>query len=210
MEQFGPKPFGGICAAAPGQIFRAAARGQRGDFRRLGVRGVIFPEPGHGVRMVGIRWMRGQRPAVPVNRQRRAAGGVHPDADDGGCRESTGLPARGAEDGPHGPDNALRVIGRLLAREIGVAPVKDNAVFAAGVVPDRGADFPPIGGVHQQRPRGIGAEIQTQRVFRLVAHDATAANCNAAPDAWGATRKCVRHCRAPPSARPRPAAVTGG
>ena len=82
MQNFAEKPFAGISAAAFGEILRANFLCQRGDFRRLGHAGVVFPKPRHRGGVFGESLVERQRLAVRVHGQRRAAGGVHADADD--------------------------------------------------------------------------------------------------------------------------------
>ena len=84
VENLAPEPFRGVGAAAFGEVLRAHAGGERGDFRRLGVAGVVLPEPGLGGQIVGEFREQCQGGAVGIDRDDGAAGGVDADADDAG------------------------------------------------------------------------------------------------------------------------------
>src|SRR5712691_332957 len=90
MENLAEKPLAGVGASTLGQILRATPAGQFGDFCGFGNTGVVFPKPRHRGRVFGESAIQSQWPPVASYGQRRAAGGIHPDADDLAGLETTG------------------------------------------------------------------------------------------------------------------------
>ena len=164
MENFAEKPFARINAAALGEILRTDFFGERGDFRRLGHAGVVFPQPRHRRRIFREPLVKRQRLAFGVHRQRRAAGRVHANANHlVGTKSFHGFFRRGQRllDGDL---RAFDIIGRMLPGEIRVA-AQDDARRAVFVIPDSGADFTAMGGINHQGTDGIGSVIKTDGVF---------------------------------------------
>ena len=80
--------------------------------------------------------MEGERDVVGVHRQRAGAGGVDADADDlrgGEARARPGGLGEGAADGVF---QAEEVIARMLAGEVVVAGVEEDALLAGGIIDD--------------------------------------------------------------------------
>ena len=164
MENLAEKPFAGIDAAAFGEILRTDFSGERGNFCGFGHAGVVFPQPRHRRRIFGEPLVKRQRLAFGVHRQRRAAGRVHADADNLiGAESFHGFLRRGKRL-PDGDLRAFDIIGGMLAREIRIAAQNDT-LRAVLVIPDRGADFTTMGGVHHQGADRIGSVIKTDGVF---------------------------------------------
>ena len=122
MENFAEEPFAAVNAAAFGEILRADFARERGDFRGLGHAGVVLPQPGHARRDF---WrtcvLNASGLPLCIHGQRRAAGGVHAEADDLVRLEAAHGFFGGGERFLDGDLRAGDVIGRMLAGEVGVA-----------------------------------------------------------------------------------------
>jgi hypothetical protein len=125
---------------------------------------VVLPEPGHGVAVAAERRQQGERRAVAVDRQRRAARGIHADPDDLRGAEPRRGGARGAQGALHRGRHAAQVVGGVLARRVRVARVEYDSRLARGVGEDVGARLAAVVEVHDQRAHGVRAEVQAQRV----------------------------------------------
>ncbi len=89
-------------------------RGQGGDFGRLGKAGMVFPEPGHGIRVPPEFLAAGKRRPFGVDGERGRAGRIHAEADDpGGGEGCVGPPSRGQSFTDGGFDRDQIVIGIL-------------------------------------------------------------------------------------------------
>ncbi len=133
-----------------------------GDLRRLGVAGVVLPEPGHRIEVpLELRQHR-QRRAVAVHRHRRAAGGVNPDADDlrrgrtGGPPSSRGRIVRGAtlERGD--------VVLRILPRQVRLARVEQDPRRARRKIEHAACHLAPVAEVHDQAAAGVRPVVESQ------------------------------------------------
>ena len=164
VQNLAEEPFAGIRAAALGQILRPHLARQRGDLAGLGDAGVVLPQPGHRGGILGEPAVERQRLAVAVHRQRRAAGGVHADADDLVRREAAHRFLRRRQRLLDGDLRARDVIGRMLPREVRVAR-QDDPLRAVRVVPDRGRHLAPVGDVDDQGADGVGAVIEADGVL---------------------------------------------
>ena len=164
VEDLAEEPLAGVSAAALGEVLRAKLARQRGDLPRLGDAGVVLPQPGHCRGVFGEPAVEGERVAVAIHRQRRAARGIDPDADDLVRREA----AHGALG--HGErllDRGLRaghVVGGMLPGKVRVAR-QDDALRAVGVVPHRGRHLAPVGDVDDESADGVGAVIEPDGVL---------------------------------------------
>ena len=138
--------------------------GEGGEPLRLFHGGVVFPQPGQRVGVLLELGLEGERHAGGVHRQRRAARGVYTDADDlsGGERR---VGARLGQGGGDAGFQALVIVQGVLARDVGVAPVGDDALVAAPVVVHGGGHFPAGVDLHHQGAHRIGAVVYSYRVL---------------------------------------------
>lgn len=139
-ECFGPVPLGGVGAAALGKVGEALLSGEAGDVGGFLVCGVVFPEPGEGVWVVGELWMEGEGRALAIDGDGGGAGGIDADSDDAFGAEVRVLGGEGDGVGD-GVMEAVEVIGGVLSGEIWVAVVEDDAVGAVVIGVRCGGDF---------------------------------------------------------------------
>lgn len=159
-EDFAPEPFGRIDAAAFGHDVGSDLVAEGGDFCSFGVGGVVFPQPDHGVEVVGELREEPEGNALFVDENGGAAGGVDADADDlGGVEVGDGVAGllKSAED--DGLESVQVVLG-ILAGDVGIAWIGEDAHVAAGVVEGGGADFASVGDVNKKGAAGVGAKIE--------------------------------------------------
>ncbi len=167
MENFAEEPLGGIGPAALGQIVRPLPAGQFRDLGRLGVAGVVLPEPRLGVGVVPERLQHRQRRAVAVHGQRRRAGGIDPDADDVlGIEGRLGPPRlrHGAGDGDF---HAFEVVRRVLPGDVMVGRVEKDPRLARLILIDGRAQLPAVGHIHNHTAHGVRAVVQADRMFHV-------------------------------------------
>ena len=89
MQDLRPVPLAAIGAAALVEILVADLLGLLRDLGRLGVAGVVFPEPGLRGKFVGELGQQGQRLAAAIDGDGRRAGRIDADADDALAGESS-------------------------------------------------------------------------------------------------------------------------
>ena len=162
VEDLGPEPLGAVGAAALRQVRGLRIAGLLGDLRRLGMAGVVLPEPCVGGKILLELGLQGQRHPVAIHRNGGRAGGVHPDPDDLLRPESAALLGR-----PQGPldrfEEALDVVGRVLPGKVWVLGVQEDALLAAGVVVHVRGDLRPVAHVDHQGPDAVGSVIHADR-----------------------------------------------
>jgi len=164
VEDLGPEPLGAVRAAALGQIGGPPLDGFLGDFRGLGVRRVVLPEPCLGREVAGELAVQCQRHPALVHRHGGRSGGVDPDADDL-LRQGPGLPLGFAQCPPNGLVEALDIVRRVLPGQIGVLAVQEDAVLAAGVVVDESPHFRPAGDVDHHGPDAVRPIVHADRIL---------------------------------------------
>ena len=131
------------------------------DATRLPPARVVLPEPALRRKVLSPLPVERQRTVVPVNRDRARSGRIHPDADDL-RRIKAPLLFRRRERAFHALLEAEEVIARMLAREVVVFRVEQNALFAAGIIHNAGAEFRAVGATHDQRAHRVGAVINAE------------------------------------------------
>ena len=139
--------------------------GEGGDLRGLGVSGVVLPEPGLGVRVLLELLVEGQGLAGAVDGERGRAGRVDADADDRGGIESLDLLLRLGQGRGHGRLDAEDPVGRVLAGQVRVLRIEEDAGLAARVVEDGRSDLVPVADIDDEGPDGVGAEIEAESVL---------------------------------------------
>ena len=122
---------------------------QLGDLSRLGHTGVIFPKPRHRRRVLGELFLERQRLSVGVHRQRRAASGVHADANDMFRPEPTHVLLRFGQRFLNRDLRAFDVVRRMLAGDVRVAR-QNHAGGAVFVAPDSGGELLAVGDVDDE------------------------------------------------------------
>ena len=101
--------------------------------------------------------------AVPrVHWDRGRAGRVDADPDHRRAREA-GIGLGRRERSVHRLVQAQLVVRWILAREMRVARVEQDALLARGVVEDRGAQLAAVRGVHDERAHGARAVVDPDR-----------------------------------------------
>ena len=164
FQDFAEEPFARIGAAALDEVLRAHLLRERGDLGGFGDAGVILPQPRHRSRVVGELLLEHERLASRVHRERRAAGGVHADADDlAGVETFDGFLRRG-ERLLDGCFRAFQIVGGMLPRKVWIAR-EDDASGAVRITPDSGGDFRAVGDVDNEGANGVRAVVQADGVF---------------------------------------------
>ncbi len=164
VPDFAPEPFGGINAPAFCQIMRAEPRCFSGDGFGFCVGGMIFPKPRHGGQPVLEFWGKGEGGSRCINGQGGAAGGIHADSDHG-LRVECGIVVAGLfKCGADRLFGGLEVIGGVLAGEVGIFGVEQDAGIAAGVGENGVGNFCSVGEVHKKTAAGVGAVVETQGI----------------------------------------------
>ena len=164
VEDFGPEPLGTVRAATLGEITRAASPGPVGDFGRLGMGSMVFPEPSVSGQIAGELWMHRQRPPLTIDRQRRGAGGIDADADHAVRSETRQLFRRlhRSADRLH---EALDIVGRVLPGEVGIGGSEEDPLLAAGVGVDVAGQLAAVCHIDHQCPHAVGPEVNADRVL---------------------------------------------
>ncbi len=161
VEHLGEEPLRRVDPAAVLGVVGVVLVRLLGDELGFRVAGVILPEPGHRVRVVLELVVECEGHAGNVDRHRGAAGGVDTDADDPVGTEPR-LARRVLDRTPDRRLQALDVVGGVLAGEVGVALVEDDAVAPPDVVVDVRADLLPGFDIRDQRADGIGAVVYSK------------------------------------------------
>ena len=141
MQYLAEKPFRRIHPAALGQILRMFFASKFGNLRRLGIRRMVFPQPRHRVGILFKFLEHRQRRAIPIDRQRRRAGGIDADADNRFRLEFLIRLLCGGHRFFDGYFDALDIIGGILAGDIMITLIEDNTVIARLILIDRRADL---------------------------------------------------------------------
>jgi hypothetical protein len=123
--------------------------GELCDADGFAVAGVVFPKPALGGEVVAPLRVQGEGEVVGINGEGAGAGGIDADADDLGGGEG-GIGGGLCEGGADGLLEAEEVIARMLAGEVVVAGIEEDALLAAGVVYDGGAEFASVAGVDDE------------------------------------------------------------
>ena len=148
VEYFAEKPFRRIGAPALCQIFRMLFGGECCDSGRFPGAGVVLPQPGEGVGIIpeAIVETEGYSPAVYG--KRRGAGCVDADADDLVGIEITirffGFIHCGAYRNLH----PFQVVLGVLAGEVRISRVQNNAVFSCLVFVNRSCHLFSVGHIN--------------------------------------------------------------
>ena len=79
-------------------------------------------------------------------------------------RENPGVRAASRERRRDRVPERADVVGRVLARQVRIRRMRQDAVIAAVIVADAGADGRAVGARHDDRPRRVRPEIDTDRM----------------------------------------------
>ena len=163
-EDFAPKPFAGVNAAAFGHDVGAKLGAELGNLGGFSITGVVFPEPDHGVEVVFKLRQEAERGAAAVHGDGGGASGVDADADDLGGIEAGDLRGGLLQGSTRDGFEAIEVILRVLAGDVGVFRIEQDAHLAAGVVEDGGADFCAVFEVDEEGAAGVRAVVDAEGV----------------------------------------------
>ncbi len=94
-----------------------------------------------------------------IDRDRARPRRVDADADDARGVEA-GLGLRGGERASDALLGAVEIVVGALAGEAMVAVIEQDALRAAGIVDDAGAELRAVGAAHDQRAHRVGAKIK--------------------------------------------------
>ena len=144
-------------------------RGPGGDLGRLGVPGVVLPQPGHGVGIAFEFSLEAERRPGRVHGNGRRAGRVHADPDDLPRIEvSDGLAGAG-QSLPDGCFDALEVIAGILTRHVRLALVEDDPGLSRRIGIDVSGQFAAVADVNEQGPDGVRPEVESKGVLGVSA-----------------------------------------
>src|SRR2546429_5495374 len=127
---------------------------------------MVFPQPGHGRRIFCEPTVEGQRMAMAIHGQGRAASRVNTDADDLIGLETAHRALRARYSFLDGLLGASDVVGGMLPRQVRVAR-EDYTLGAMGIIPDRRRDLSPVLDVDDDCADRVGAVIETKGVSRV-------------------------------------------
>ena len=136
----------------------------RGEFRdpgRLAPAGMILPEPALGVQVLPPLRREGQRKIFSIHRERARSRGVDPDADDVD-RIEPALPPGSGERAAHAFLQREEIISGMLAGQVVIFGVEQDALPAGRVVRDAAAEFRPVRTTDHERARRVGAVIEAE------------------------------------------------
>lgn len=161
VQAFGPEAFGRVVVARMTGIIDLAAGAQGGDFLRLPLRRVVFPQDEHRVRIVGVFGAQRQRRARAVYQARRAGRRVD--------RNRPDMRRRVGPCGHHFADHVAQAV-EIILRMLAEARFRRGAVFLsapARVAEYRVGDCFACRGIHQKGTHGIRAVVDAYDVCFL-------------------------------------------
>lgn len=161
VQAFGPEAFGRVMVARMAGIIDLAAGAQGGDFLRLPLRRVVFPQDEHRVRIVGVFGAQRQRRARAVYQARRAGRRVD--------RNRPDMRRRVGPCGHHFADHVAQAV-EIILRMLAEARFRRGAVFLsapARVAEYRVGDCFACRGIHQKGTHGIRAVVDAYDVCFL-------------------------------------------
>jgi hypothetical protein len=150
VPNFGPKPFRRVGVAALGDELRPMLGGQRGDLGGLTMRGVVLPQPTLRVEILLPLRIEGERAVLCVDRDGARSRRVDAEADDLGRIEAAHF-LGGGQRALHAFFQPEEVVAGILAGEVMVLWIKQDALLARRIVDDAGAEFCAVCTTHDER-----------------------------------------------------------
>ncbi len=126
---------------------------------------VVLPQPGLCSQVVGEFGQKAESHAIRVHRNGSGAGGRESDGDNLGRNKVVDGCCGFEQSALHRELEALEVVARFLAGDIGVCG-DDHSADAAGKGIDRLSDLAPVGQVDDKAAAGAGAVVDTEGVAR--------------------------------------------
>ena len=162
VENLAPEPFRGVGAAALGEVLRPDLLREGGDFRCLGMAGVIFPQPGHRIQIVCEFRQKPQRGAVRMDGQGCASGCIDTDSDDV-LRLEIGIGAGSQLEGfYHDVLRGVEVVLRVLARDVRVFRIQQDPGLSARVVVHARCGFIAVTEIDDHGTAGVCPVVQSE------------------------------------------------
>ena len=163
-QDFAPKPLARVNAAALRHDLRADFVAELRDLRGLGMAGVIFPQPHHRVEVALKLRQQTQRCAVLIHGNGRGSRGVDADADDLRGIKARDFCLRLLQSAFHHAFETVEVVLRILAGDMRVLRIEQDAHLAAGVVKNGRSGLRAVVEVDEEGAAGVRAVVDAEGV----------------------------------------------
>ena len=159
MQNLRPGPLRRIGSSGIGREIDVPPMGQRVDLPRFVLGRMVFPQNEHRIRIVCKSGAERQRHSRPVGKHRSAPGRIERNGPD----LSELIRPHPVQKIPHGRLEGFDIVQRMLPVAVGKG-IAIQPLFPSGIGGYGNGRHIPRSGIDEQRPTGVGAEIDADHI----------------------------------------------